>query len=353
MSSSTIGPVVRIGRPRVPRRVLVSRLLVTLTLWTAGAALLALLPAPCMADVAPESGLFMHVWGDTIPTDCHEIVRTTSAEGSVTFLLFFMRGIWSWPGETLCIRSLQTQVSWPETWQLVHFEPSGGGYGSLDPSGPNYALTIDWAYANYSISDEPQGIIEVARFVMNVEGPGKLDLPWIPYEESTVDLTRDCYGTTFTTYPAQAFAEAGISCGYVSARCGSWEGDCQADFEVPDLRLSAPPGVAADSTVVFWASWGATDRPCPLEVDTHASWCTAWIDPKYNDVQWEEYLHVVADAAGLEPGVYETQIELYNTRVARCLPVVFTVGEEPIAISPTTWGRIKAQYRSPTERSDR
>jgi len=326
----------------MPIPVRLTRVLVAVTLATAGAGLLALLSAPCLGDVAPESGLLMHVWGDSLITDCNEIVRTTDAVGSVTFMLFFMRGAYSWEGETICLSSLDNELAWPETWQLLDFWATGDD-AWLDPSGPTHALHIEWEYYPYEISDAPQGIVPVAVFVMDVGGTGKLDLV-AHYYQNPVELRHDCYGAPFITYPAQAFAEAGMQCGHVSPHCGYRDNLCQAIFDVPELRLSAPSGSTADSTVTFWAvNYQAHESPCPQEVETHAPWCTAWIDPVYDD---REYLHVSADAAGLEPGEFETQIELYNTfwGVSRCLSVVFTV-EQASAISPMTWGRIKSLFR--------
>ncbi len=324
-------------------------------LGTVTAAALALLAAPCLADVAPESGLLAHVepfspypyWPCyTQITSCTEITRSTSAEGSVVFLLFFMRGAYSWPGQTICIRSLETQLTWPETWQLVDYQvcSSWCTWFTLGSQGPVHPLRIEWYPGQEPISELPGGVIPVAYLVMNVAGPGWLDFVsgW-----GQAELELDClYGSTFLTYPVQIGAEAGMQCGYVSAHCGYRENACLARFEVPELRLSASLGGAADSTVNFWAyQYYNPELLCSLDVDTHAPWCTAWIDPVYE--LGRAYLHVAADASGLQPGIYETDIELSNTywAVASCLPVQLDVGGGSTPVSPATWGRIKALYR--------
>lgn len=325
--------------------------------WAIITGLVALLSAPCFADIAPESGLFAHVQGvsqeacETSITHCEQIIRSTSADGPLEFLLFFMRGAYSWPGETVCIRSLQTMLSWPETWQLVEFEPCGWPYdASLDPDGPSHALWIDWyePYVGtyYEISASPEGVIPVARLVMNVAGSGQLDFT-APYAE--VRLRHYCTGSTFVTHPVQVGAEAGMQCGYASTHCGYGAERCLASFEVPDLRLHAVSGAAADSTIDFWAEHmylGGT--LCPLTVDTHAPWCTAWIEVEYDEHGNElPHLHVTADAAGLSWGTYETQVELYHAgyEASRCLPVEFTVEEAPTAALIMSWGRIKGLFR--------
>jgi hypothetical protein len=331
--------------------------LVGLILWATCAGLL-LLSDPCLADVAPESGLFAHVqavseWPCYTPiTDCTQIVRSTSADGPVEFLLFFMRGAYSWPGETVCIHSLRNQLTWPETWQLVDFEGCGSpAFATLDPDG---ALNIDWSYSYYEISDLPGGVVPVARLVMNVSEPGRLDIV-AGYQQNPVELRHSCYGSTFVTHPVQVYAEAGMQCGYISWNCGHGEQgfECEPFFAVPELLLSTPTGTQTIGTVDFWADpWLGSDHLCPVAIDTRAPWCTAWVDPVYEP--GDAHLQVMADAGGLTPGLYETEIEVSNDTwgVARCLPVELTVeetsatiDENPPATPTMSWGEIKALYR--------
>jgi hypothetical protein len=334
--------------------------LVGVILWTTGAGLLPLLSAPCLADVAPESGLFAHVQPvsgscETPITECTQIVRSTSAEGPVEFLLFFMRGAYSWPGETICIQSIHSQLTWPETWQLVEFQACGSATTSwLDPNGSTHALNIGWYTDPYLISDLQGGVVPVARLVMNVSGPGRLD--FAGYDTQTpIELRHGCYSSQFVTYPARVYAEAGIQCGYITWNCGHGaEGfECEPFFAVPELLLSTPTGTQTIGTVDFWAApWLGSDNLCPVAIDTRAPWCTAWVDPVHEPGQ--AHLQVMADAGGLTPGLYETEIELSNATwgVARCLPVEFTVEEASASIdenppeTPTmNWGQIKRLYR--------
>ena len=153
------------------------------------------------------------------------------------------------------------------------------------------------------------------------------------YGQNPIVLQHNCSGSTFVTYPAQVYAEAGMQCGYISAHCGYSEGACEARFGIPALILSATSGGAADSTVDFWAQHQFNpDALCPLAVDTHAPWCTAWIDSVYEYMH--AHLHVTADAAGMARGMYETEIKLYsaNGEAARCLPLTLNV-EETVAVS--------------------
>ncbi|MFN8179043.1 MAG: hypothetical protein U0167_14020 [bacterium] len=310
---------------------------------------LILLAAPCRADIAPESGLFPHVQSvsgscETPITTCTQITRSTSQEGPVEFLIFFMRGNIS-VNEPVCLISVSDWLTWPDAWQLLEFEACGPayGYGYLDPRGARHLLSVSYWGGQYAIGGARDVVVPVARLVMNVVGPGRLDIVGSS-AESGATLQHQCTGSTFVTHPVKVYAEAGIPCGHISAHCGYHDNLCEPTFRVPELRLSAPSGGAADSTVGFSTPSTAWWHPCSVTVDTHAPWCTAWVEGDYGT----RLLHVAGEASGLVPGQYETAIELSigvpNGGVSRCLPVVFTV-EQPMATSTVSWGRVKALYR--------
>lgn len=275
-------------------------------------------------------------YADCLITNCSEVIRSTSRRWQVDFVLYFMRGAMG--SGALCLESLHSVLTWPEAWQLVEFEPYIWGSGTLDPGGTTHTLGMDWSYDGYPIGDAQGSVVPVARLRMNVVGPGRLD--FASGAHSAV-LRHDCYGSTFVTYPVQVYAEAGMECGHISAHCAYYEGFCEPHFYVEELRLRAPSGGAADSTVRYWAFyWSGL---CPVTVDTHAPWCTAWAESVAYEVA---ELHVTADAAGLATGTYETAIELSaGSTTSRCLPVMFTVDEQPTATASVSWGRVKALYR--------
>jgi hypothetical protein len=305
------------------------------------ASLLGSVSTPSVADIAPESGLMAHVQTvsgtcETPITDCHGINRSTSQDGPVEFLIFFMRGDICL-NQPVCLQHLEDRLSWPAAWQVMEFEACGPGYGELGPSG---TLSIDW-YDWYEIGGARTDVLPVARLVMNVVGPGRLDIVG-DYQQSYVAISPYCSGATVVTHPSVKFyAEAGMSCGHINSQC-LWGSLCEPMFLVSELRLSAPPGGSADSTVGFTTHTTIWWQTCSMAIDTHASWCTAWVEGDYG----VRSLHVTADAIGLPPGIHETAIELANigVGVARCLPLVFTV-EEPTATSSGSWGRVKALYR--------
>jgi len=172
------------------------------------------------------------------------------------------------------------------------------------------------------------------------------------YGENPVWMRLGCAGSPVVTYPAQSYAEAGLDCGYVTAHCGFSEDACLAAFDEPELLLSALSGGAAEDSIGFRADHPyVPDRVCPLTVEPGQPWCTAWIVPETQTPR--ATLHVRADAAGLEAGLYQADIMLYSDswQAARCLPVILTV-EEPTAMAEGrvrlavgNWGRIKSLYR--------
>jgi hypothetical protein len=297
-------------------------------------------PVPSRADVAPESALLVHVqpvspgneWCQSPPiSTCGEVVRSTPQEGPLEFLICFMAGM---VGSGDCLQSLHTEVFWPGTWEFVSFEPLLGDE-SCGWNGEFNGSELDlWWY-----EDHPMGgfysVLPVARFVMNVSGPGRFEL----YGAAEAVLRAGCDGATYVTHPWQKYGEAGIGCGHPGHTCAFRDPEgCVPVFQDPELVLVAPSGGTVDSTTLFsFDLYG-----CHHEVHTNAPWCAASIETDYPYSR----LHVTANAAGLLPATYETAIELYNPYfgVGRCLPVTFVV-EETIATSPVSWGRVKTFYR--------
>lgn len=296
------------------------------------------------ADIAPESGLLVHVqpvFGSPCAspiTTCSQIIRSTALEGPVDFRLFFMRGAVGSGSDTLYLRSLNSVLTWPPAWQLSSFEPCFPWYGSLDPDGTAHALDLS-LYCFYPPPPlGPEGsVVQVARLVMNVVGPGRLSFATM----GQAVLGHNCFGPTFVTYPAQVYAEAGMECGHLSARCGYWDDLCKPVFDVSQLVLGAVTGGTADSALVFQVVWNEW-YPCGTTVETRAPWCTAWIE--FLD-GWTRRLHVTADASGLSPGTYETWVEVEGgADISRCLRTTFIV-EGSVATEMPSWGRVKALYR--------
>jgi hypothetical protein len=257
----------------------------------------------------------------------------TTQDGDVEFLLFFMSG--SLVGSGDCLESLHTVLTWPQAWSLAKFEPCYPLGGSLDPGGTTHVLDLGWGYP-YPVGEGYGAVIPVARLVMNVVGPGRLDFA----SGGEAVILNNCSGSTFVTHPIQIYAEAGMACDYLAASCNFRGGYCKPVFHDPELVLKAPTGGASDSTVLFHSDL----LFCGFAVDTNAPWCAASVEVEQDGHNYR--LHVTADATGLPPKTYETAIELSNDFMGTggCLPVRFHV-EAPTATATATWGRVKALYR--------
>jgi hypothetical protein len=278
-----------------------------------------------MLHVQPVSGSC-----ETSIVVCDDVVRTTSEDGPLEFLLFFQPIYWQQQEEEVTIWRLHTTLTWPENWQLIEFDPCRGE-GTLDPDGPEHALDIEWS--PWPCPDLPignHGVFLVARIVLDVAGPGRLCYGLHPANQ--VDL--GCWDDYSTSYAEGLYAEAGLDCEYSRDTC--LHHNCYPDFHDPELRLTAPPGGVAQGRATF-SSYRCGD----LTVDPRADWATATIEGI--DVETSE-LVVTADATGLPLGTYETWIQVADNWVARCLHVVFTV--EALTPAPaTSWGNVKLIYR--------
>ncbi len=304
---------------------------------------------PSLANLTPESALLMHVQPvsgtcATSITNCNQIVRSTPASGAVEFVIFFMRGSYFWPGETVCFERIVDKLMWPSTWTCTGGQACGGGGMSLWAAGGDvggdHVPNVYWleltGWSNYAISGVSQGVVPVARLTFDVGGPGRLEMTGT-WSESEVMLRHDCDGSELQTFPNRIYAEAGMECGYVESSCG-YENTCAPVFIEPVLHLVAPVGSAAAQTVAYHAN-----ASCNFSVNSDAAWC--WAQPLEYMGSFHR-LYVLADAAGLSQGTYHAlvTVESSSHTAARCLPVVFDV-EAAVAAESRTWGAVKALYR--------
>lgn len=301
------------------------------------------------ANVLPESAILVHVQpvsGDgcaTAITHCSEIVRSTTESGLLEFQVYFYPV--AYQEEHHPIRRMVTDLTWPAAWQLVSWEACGGGAGSLVPIEQGRRLTIDWP----SCAAIPGQMFLAASFVMNVQGPGRFDFV-DPFHGNDVRLR--CDAGVFDAYAFGFDAEASMDCEFTTADCASPE-HCAPRFERAEIVLAAPQGGAANGSTLL-ESRSYAYQLCPMEIDTRAAWATAEVIP-HDDWPWNGLLLVTADAGELDPGVYETQVQLYApwNDIARCVHVVFEVestvsvpnDDSPPSSRDGSWGRVRALYR--------
>lgn len=295
---------------------------------------------PATANILPEAVMLIHVQPApperdscaTTITSCDQIVRTTSAEGLVEFLIFFYpvaHQDYHFP-----ISHLTTNLVWPDTWSFVRWSACGGAEGSLQSEGTSHALSLAWP-ACPRISGT---IFQVASVVLNVTGPGKLTL-----DPFMVPVWLDCPPDGFYAQASSAFAAAGMECGYSHSTCEHGDG-CTPVFNPEELALSARVGEIAEGQAPF-AAYSSSGPICPLTAIPDTSWVRASV---VQDNGFNSHLVVTADATGLSEGVHHAWIEVKSYAAARCLRVDFTVTpRDPDPVISQSWGRIKDRYRQP------
>lgn len=317
-------------------------------------AALILFASPSHANVLPESALLVHI-GDSEPqpvVTCTQIVASTTATGHVAFEVYFMRCSYFPPDEVLCLAALDGHLQWPENWNLVQVETFGDAECTIDPAGEsnpwipegyrNHAWSMAFPASSYSlVSMDPEGVVPILRVVLDVVGTGSLR------PMATVTLRHDCVGAAFTTVPNWEAAKAGLVCGYWSPRC-LYQFYCYPNFHINRLELTVPTGSVVRDTVTIGNDHNEYIQ-CGYSIDTHASWCEAsYFDHMQYPPYHIGYLAVEANAAGLAPGVYETDIYLTNVGhpdyFSACLPVVLDVTGD-VATEAMSWSTIKALYR--------
>jgi hypothetical protein len=292
--------------------------------------LLATLPLRSAANILPESALMIHVQPvsgscETPITLCDEIVNTSRASGPQEFLIFFEPIAWQQSGDPVTLGGLHTELTWPDAWELIEFDPCGGE-GELSGAGPPYALDMSWYYPSL-----PMGFHEVflvARLVLDVDGEGWLGFP--PGYLSPIELAG------IITLAHGSPAEAGVECGFTRYDCGHGP-LCELVFADTELHLRAPLGGAAEGETLL-----REIGHCQVEVDPGAAWLRVKVVP----IPWDQNrIELSADAAGLALGTYETWVQASGWDwCTDCLKVLLTV-EDLTSTREATWSAIKAQYR--------
>ena len=306
-------------------------------------ALIALSACPGLADVVPESALLIHVQPVSEPcltslTNCNQLIHTTNAQGEMEFLLYFYP-IWV-QGDGLRIRNVHTSLVWPANWQLIDAHLCSGSWGGFDGG----TLNIEW-WDEPLLPEFSGGVFLLARLVINVNGPGRLD--FADAYDNPVGLQRD--GVPFVSYATGFPTEAGMGCEYYSHRCAHYE-FCYFGFQGLALELSAPPdGITVGELEFPLEGCGA------LSINPGADWAQAVVERIDGNLG---LIRVTANAAGLPSGVYETSIQVSRPLKARCLPVTFTVlgtasAPDDRVVVRRSWGAIKATGREGERVGDR
>jgi len=284
--------------------------------------LVSLSPVPASANPTPEAMVFFDVRPAGSPdeycltdaTRCRDLNPSTELEGLLEFRIF-LDPQQAWNG-ALPVPYFTTELSWPETWTLVDYRYCRApGWASFDPARPNpHHIEVEWG------CDVPPPLFPVFSLIFDVQGYGRLD---------TGGEAMTALGCPAVfVYPTSHYAEAGVGCEYTDQPCVRWEYRCIPNLEGMWVQLTAPYGGGAHAEVEFEVE-GYPYPVCEFAVNSDAAWLTGHVTPE----MYEETLALDANASGLAPGVYETEVQLANeseydgarVRVGRCLPVTLTV----------------------------
>lgn len=315
-----------------------------------GALLAVPLPQPATANVLPESAILIHVQDVseqacvTAITHCDQIIRTTTEQGLLEFLLFFYPV--AYEAQHYGILEMTTSLTIPGAWQIVGWAPCTGGLGDLSYDGSSYPLHLSWPDCP-TIAGQ---LLLVARVLVDVRGPGRMD-----FEDPYNNEVRLRCEAPFTSIALGVDAEAGMDCEFTRHECARGE-YCTPVFSQVELQLEAPAGGSDEGELPFTAMPAVPGFPCGLSASSGAAWASAAIVQDWPE--WAYRLVVTADAASLEAGSYETWIQVVGTSyggveiAARCIQVLFEVRQGASVLAPgipvverRSWGWIKESRR--------
>ena len=249
-----------------------------------------LLAGPAMANPLPAYGTFINVQAvqadmcTNCPiTQCEDIVQYTELSGVLEFDIFVVTDFIGEP-----IYSLETTVSWPESWTLLDWEICSDGDGSVEPAGNQAAVSITWEHCPL-LAEQP---FLAARLVVNVDGEGVMS-----YEGDPL-IGAGCPPNAYDewAYPAEAYA--GVVCSYCWTDCG-YESVCGTRITPDVLYFEVPEGQTAEAALDAIVFGGDEWFPCPVSFDCTEDWMTV-------DDEWLSYYEVdltlTIDTTGLEIG---------------------------------------------------
>jgi hypothetical protein len=290
---------------------------------------------PATANVVPEAMVYFNVQPAGPPElycqstiwECAQMQQTTPDQGLIEFQIFILASSY---GE---VTSFTADMTWPDEWGLVDGAFCHEGEGNLQYWGSNpHPLEITWPCPG------PDRLFMALHLVFEVHGYGKLTT-------DNPSLWLGCPPGGYSVLATSMFGEAGTDCEYTDQPCADFDFDCEPSFASHELTLTTVVGGSAHGEIVFGASWGHMHQyGCHgrFHANDGADWCAAEIQDGAS--QYTNLLVIDADAAGLDPGVYETWVQVESSTLARCVEVTLEV-QEATAVSRVTWGTVKALYR--------
>ncbi len=305
------------------------------------AILLTLAAPPARANTGAPPAILIHVQDYYDPcaaplTDCEQVVRNTTAGGTLEFQIYIYMPDAYWE-----ISGLHLPLTWSDSWYCHGWWDCSGGSSEWTWNGLGWVLDVSWA-------DCPQGdgMFLVGSLVFEVYGPGRLDFQTIEYDGWDAGrILWGCPPNQWEDWAIGACAVAGTDCEYTRYVCGGPQ-RCLMAFDATALHLTAPVGGSAADDLDFWC-YGVG---CGLRPFMPVTWLTAVITPLQEN--YRHRLSVMADASNLTEGQYEAWIQIvgYSDMIARCIPVTFVVEDNSSVPDDApqlrcTWGQIRSGYR--------
>jgi hypothetical protein len=290
---------------------------------------------PADANVVPSAMVYFNVvpggppgaYCQTSIWECEQIQPTTPEQGLVEFQVFVATTLGS------PVTSFSADLIWPDEWTLVDGDYCRGGQGTFQYWGSNpHHLEITWPCTSHHY------LFMALDLVFDVHGYGKLTT-------NDPSIWIGCPPAGYSVYAAAMFGEAGTECEYTDQPCADNNFACEPNFASHELALTSPAGGSAHGEILFSASWGHLGQyGChgAYSALTGAAWCAAQV--RDGETQYRNILVIDADAAELDPGLYETWVQVRSSTLARCVEVALEV-VEPTAARSVTWGMVKALYR--------
>jgi hypothetical protein len=292
---------------------------------------LACIGSVARANPAPTAIVYTHIHGglsdfcNTLPVPaCEEIVQVVDATGILNFDM-----ILPWPHEFEWLygwaTNLEFTVQWPAEWQFVDASACGSGVTDVVHEGNSATFSIE----NLEGAPVNGDVLGIGRLVLNVTSEGATscpDWPWpmgIDWIGGRISACGNCLAADCAHWePIRPVLPSPLL--ELAADCG---GTASGQFHVGSsgLEHGSPPNEYAFSTSVPWITLDLVSIGTP------------WF-PEYD-------VTVTADAQTLEPGVYETWVEVQGQYCYECERIVFTVPEHPSPAVPDSWGSLKTKFR--------
>ena len=263
---------------------------------------------------------------------CDGATRTTDI-GQYVFSVHIMpsdEGLW------FPVDAVQFAYTWPADWEVTGvWICEGATLVSGDPYQPDSVLEIELGSCVHPGEWPPNPKPALLQFVIDCTSPG----PFMRADDAmdtgmrTCDSESDGYpsGTWTQDFWQTSLIAIGDYCGRLILRACEycdWSQTLAGSFLTPELDLTLDFGSSIVDTVHVRdhycgglpAECGSTQYNDPCVDDLRAS--VPWITTRSlsEDDEYDKYYEVSVSTVGLEPGDYQTRLNVWDTGCIDCQP---------------------------------